>query len=412
MLPFVVFDVNRPRRRVPERASSRVRAVDDARAKSLASAPRERAERGHDDVEAAKRRQVTLYPGHRDVTMTRVARRLRRASATLARAMTSMVHHSATRHAPGANGAVPVVHHASYSKPVMPRGHRFPMTVFQRVHDILREEGVIARGQTNCFVPGRAPSVDELCRAHDEDYVRDVRASALDAKREREIGLPWSDALVERTLMEVSGTMLTVDLAMKVGLCVNTAGGTHHAHRDRGSGFCIVNDLAVSALRAIDSGAVSRVMIIDLDVHQGDGTAAILANEPGVFTFSAHAKSNFPARKQQSTRDVELPRGMTDDAYMAVVAAAMRESLEDFRPELVIYDAGVDVTSNDTLGHLDLTVEGLYRRERMVMDTVLGAGIPLAGVVGGGYSPDIDELASRHAVLHRVAREMFVDHGL
>jgi len=154
------------------------------------------------------------------------------------------------------------------------------------------------------------------------------------------------------------------------------------------------------------------VMIIDLDVHQGDGTAAILANEPGVFTFSAHAKSNFPARKQQSTRDVELPRGMTDDAYMAVVAAAMRESLEDFRPELVIYDAGVDVTSNDTLGHLDLTVEGLYRRERMVMDTVLGAGIPLAGVVGGGYSPDIDELASRHAVLHRVAREMFVDHWL
>jgi acetoin utilization deacetylase AcuC-like enzyme len=307
---------------------------------------------------------------------------------------------------------VPVVHHASYSAPVMPRGHRFPMAVFERVRELLVAEGVVDADGANAFAPTAAPSDAALRRAHCEKYVRDVRASTLDARRTREIGLPWSDALVERTLMEVSGTMLTVELALKVGLCVNTAGGTHHAHRDRGSGFCVVNDLAVSALAAIDSGAVSRVMIVDLDVHQGDGTAAILADEPGVFTFSAHATSNFPARKQKSTRDVELPRGMEDDAYMAVVSAAVRESLEDFRPELVIYDAGVDVTSNDTLGHLDLTVEGLYRRERMVMDAVLGAGIPLAGVVGGGYSPDIDELASRHAVLHRVAREMFVDHGL
>lgn len=212
--------------------------------------------------------------------------------------------------------------------------------------------------------------------------------------------------------MEVSGTMLTVDLALARGLAVNTAGGTHHAHHDRGSGFCILNDLAVASLRALNQGAASRVMIVDLDVHQGDGTAAILANEPRCFTFSAHATSNFPARKQKSSRDVELPRGMTDDAYMAVVSGALRESLEDFRPDLVIYDAGVDVTANDTLGHLNLSVEGLYRRERMVLDTCLGRGIPVAGVVGGGYSPDLDELADRHAVLHRVAQEMFVDHGL
>ena len=351
--------------------------------------------------------------------MTRVARRLRRASAT--RRARDDVDGSSSRDARrrraleraggerrGARGASRELQQTSHAARAQISDDCFPA----RARRPAAKRASSREGRRIASSRDAAPSVDELCRAHDEDYVRDVCASALDAKREREIGLPWSDALVERTLMEVSGTMLTVDLAMKVGLCVNTAGGTHHAHRDRGSGFCIVNDLAVSALRAIDSGAVSRVMIIDLDVHQGDGTAAILANEPGVFTFSAHAKSNFPARKQQSTRDVELPRGMTDDAYMAVVAAAMRESLEDFRPELVIYDAGVDVTSNDTLGHLDLTVEGLYRRERMVMDTVLGAGIPLAGVVGGGYSPDIDELASRHAVLHRVAREMFVDHGL
>jgi acetoin utilization deacetylase AcuC-like enzyme len=153
-------------------------------------------------------------------------------------------------------------------------------------------------------------------------------------------------------------------------------------------------------------------MILDLDVHQGDGTCAILAGEERVFTLSAHAASNFPARKMQSTRDVELPRGMKDDEYMRVVSAALIESLQDFKPELVIYDAGVDITSNDTLGHLDVSIEGLYRRERMVIDTVLGSGIPLAGVVGGGYSQDIDELASRHCVLHRVAQEMFRDHGL
>jgi acetoin utilization deacetylase AcuC-like enzyme len=312
---------------------------------------------------------------------------------------------------PGADGRVPIVHHASYSKPVMPPGHRFPMRVFQTTFDALRKEGVALAG-INCFTPARAPTLDELCAAHDETYVRAVCASELSDKARREIGLPWSDALVERTLMEVSGTMLTMDLAARCGLAVNTAGGTHHAHRARGSGFCIINDLAVSALRALESGMAKRVMIVDLDVHQGDGTAGILKDVPGTFTLSAHAASNFPTRKETSSRDVELPRGMKDDEYMAVVSAALIESMQDFKPDLVLYDAGVDVTANDSLGHLDLTVEGLYRRERMVLDTVLGAGIPLAGVVGGGYSPDIDELASRHAVLHRVAQEMFRDHGL
>jgi len=326
------------------------------------------------------------------------------------RAFASAVDAFESTRRPGANGRVPVVHHVSYSKPIMPPNHRFPMSVFQRVYDVCRSEGIV--DDANVFVPARTPTLDELCAAHDDTYARAVCASALSAKATREIGLPWSDDLVERTLMEVSGTMLTCELALQTGLAVNTAGGTHHAHKDRGSGFCIINDLAVSALRVLDAGAASRVMIVDLDVHQGDGTASILRDEPRVYTFSAHAASNFPARKATSTRDVELPRGMGDDEYMSVVSGALRESLEEFMPDFVIYDAGVDVTANDSLGHLELSVEGLYRRERMVLDTVIGAGIPIAGVVGGGYSPDIDELASRHAVLHRVAREMFVDHGL
>jgi len=312
-------------------------------------------------------------------------------------------------------GFVPVVHHETYSAVTLPRGHRFPMGVFELIHQTCANEGVVRADGSNAYAPKRAPTNEALERAHCATYVAAVRSSTLSAKAVREIGLPWSDALVRRTLMEVSGTMLTTRLALKRGLAVNTAGGTHHANYDRGSGYCILNDLCTSAFDAIASGAVKKVMIVDLDVHQGDGTAGIVnatRRNSEVYTFSAHASSNFPARKEKSSRDVELARGLRDDEYLSIVSAALRESIEEFQPQLIIYDAGVDVTENDTLGHLSLSVEGLYRRERMVLDTALGAGIPLAGVVGGGYSPDLEELASRHCVLHRVAQEMFVDHGL
>ena len=336
--------------------------------------------------------------------------RPRMASRRLARAA---AHAMSTAATPGAHGRVPVVHHVAYSKPKLPLKHRFPMPVFDAIHKMCIKEGIIT--PTNCFTPSRMPTMDELCAAHDEAYARAVCASTLSAKQLREIGLPWSDDVVERTLAEVSGTMLTVELALRCGLAVNTAGGTHHANYDRGGGYCVLSDLCASAFAAIWTGAVERVMIVDLDVHQGDGTAGIV-NATGrrdeVYTFSAHCASNFPTRKETSSRDVELAKGAGDDEYMAVVSAALRESMEEFKPQLVIYDAGVDVTENDSLGHLCMTVEGLYRRERMVLDTVIGAGVPLAGVVGGGYSPDIEELASRHCVLHRVAQEMFVDHGL
>ena len=347
----------------------------------------------------------------------RSVRAIARAAAAAATATTSRRFATTSASAtPGAHGRVPVVHHRAYSKPQLPKGHRFPMPVFDAIYRTCVRENVIDNAKySNCFTPSRMPTMDELCAAHEEGYARAVCASALSAKQLREIGLPWSDDLVERTLAEVSGTMLTVELALRCGLAVNTAGGTHHANYDRGSGYCVLSDLCASAFAAISSGAVERVMIVDLDVHQGDGTAGIV-NATGrrdeVYTFSAHASSNFPARKETSSRDVELAKGTGDDEYMAIVSAALRESMEDFKPQLVIYDAGVDVTENDSLGHLSMSVEGLYRRERMVLDTVLGAGIPLAGVVGGGYSPDIDELASRHCVLHRVAQEMFVDHGL
>jgi acetoin utilization deacetylase AcuC-like enzyme len=230
---------------------------------------------------------------------------------------------------------------------------------------------------------------------------------ALDAASVRKMGLPWSPELVERTLAEVAGTILTADLALAAGMAVNTAGGTHHAHRAHGSGFCILNDLAITAKRVLARGAVERVLIVDLDVHQGDGTASICADDPRIFTLSVHCEDNFPTKKAISSRDVALPKGTGDDEYLKLTEAALRESLEEHKPGLVLYDAGVDVHELDSLGGLQITDEGLIRREALVLDTCVGMGIPVAAYVGGGYDKDLDALVRRHCILHHVAREIF-----
>lgn len=206
------------------------------------------------------------------------------------------------------------------------------------------------------------------------------------------------------------GTALTALLALEHGLACNTAGGTHHAYHDRGSGFCILNDLATTAKLLLATNTVARVLIVDLDVHQGDGTAAILQDEPNVFTLSVHARSNFPHRKQQSTLDVALEDGVGDEEYLGVVAGVLPDVLNTFRPDLVLYDAGVDTHADDALGHLALTDAGLLRRELLVLDTCLGFGVPVAGYVGGGYHADLTVLARRHCALHQAAQQLWGDH--
>ena len=311
---------------------------------------------------------------------------------------------------PGDNG-LPIVYHPAYSKPVLPEGHRFPMPVFATIYHRLIKDGVAVPGK-NLFQPARMPSLEELAAAHCEDYVNAFCMGALDDAALRKMGLPWSEDLVERTLAEVAGTILTADLALAAGVAVNTAGGTHHAHRSHGSGFCIFNDLAVTAKRVLARGAVDRVLIVDLDVHQGDGTASILADDPRVYTLSVHCEDNFPHKKAISSRDVALPSGTKDDEYIKSTEAALREALQEHKPGLVLYDAGVDVHEADDLGGLQITDEGLIRREALVLDTCVGNGVPVAAYVGGGYDKDIAALARRHCILHHVAREIFESNKL
>ena len=280
--------------------------------------------------------------------------------------------------------------------------------MFQRIYDRLLAEGTICEAQVH--TPPTPPPLAHLKLVHDANYIDAFCAGTLDAAVLRRIGfgeVTRTQPLIDRTVAEVAGTLLTAELALQHGLAVNTAGGTHHAFRDCGSGFCIINDLAVTAEVLLARGACRRILILDLDVHQGDGTASLFAGRTDVFTLSVHAANNFPCRKQTSHLDVALADGTGDDAYLAAVAEVLTSVLTTFQPDLVLYDAGVDAHIDDALGRLALTDAGLQRREMLVLDTCLGSDVPVAGVVGGGYHVDVDVLAERHCWLHRAAAELW-----
>eukprot|EP00884_Botryococcus_braunii_P005823 jgi/Botrbrau1/15241/Bobra.0149s0093.3 len=304
--------------------------------------------------------------------------------------------------------ALPVVYHELYSAPILPEGHRFPMPVFRRIYQLLIEDGIVQEHQVHR--PPLFKNDDLILLVHDREYVERFSKGALDPVRIRQIGFGQVTSqpdLIARTKAEVGGTLYTARLALRHGLAVNTAGGTHHAFPAHGSGFCILNDLAICAETLLAEGVVSRVLIFDLDVHQGDGTAFIFTGRSDVYTVSVHAASNFPARKQCSHLDVPLPDRLGDEAYLGIVGTVLTDTLRSFKPDLVLYDAGVDVHTEDSLGNLSITDVGLQRREYLVLDTCMGFGVPVAGFVGGGYSPDLDVLARRHCWLHRAAHELW-----
>jgi acetoin utilization deacetylase AcuC-like enzyme len=298
---------------------------------------------------------------------------------------------------------LPLVFHPDFVSD-LPPGHRFPMPKFGKVYEHLVRNGIATLDQFHC--PTAAPR-EMLTLAHTPDYVDAYIQGLLDARAMRRIGLPWSDALVNRTCTALGGTLLAVDLALEFGLAASCAGGTHHAFADFGSGFCIFNDLAVAARYAHIMLGLSRVLIVDLDVHQGDGTAAILTDDEGIFTLSLHCGDNFPFRKQQSDLDIELPVGMEDDAYLQTLAATLPDIVNQFRPGLVLYDAGVDPHRDDKLGKLALTDHGLYQRDSYVIEHCVRLGIPVACVIGGGYDNDIDRLALRHSIVHHAASDLY-----
>jgi acetoin utilization deacetylase AcuC-like enzyme len=296
-----------------------------------------------------------------------------------------------------------LITHPDYDIP-LPDGHRFPATKFSRLLARLRDDGITARFQI-CRPDPATPA--DLLRTQDAEYVAAIAGGTLGSEAIRVLGLAWSEILARRSFLAVNGTLLAARRALIHGLACHAAGGTHHAHFGHGAGFCVFNDLAYTAARLVDEGAVQRVLILDCDVHQGDGTARILANRDDLFTCSVHCRSNYPARKATSNLDVEIERGSDDAGYLEILQSTLDRLVEVMpMPDLVIYDAGVDVHAGDRLGLLNLTYDGIKQREAMVLRHFRGRGIPVATVIGGGYGLDIDEVAYRHSlVFHAAAAE-------
>lgn len=288
----------------------------------------------------------------------------------------------------------PIVFHPAYEA-TLPDGHRFPMRKYGRLADILRERGLVPDG----FVRPEPADVDTIARVHERGYVEAVLSCTVPPAIERVIGLPVDAGVAARTCASAGGTLAAARLALTHGLAGSAAGGSHHARRESGAGFCIFNDVAIAARTLLKEGAIARALVVDLDVHQGDGTADCLSDELAVFTLSVHCERNYPTRKIASDLDVGLPDGLADAAYMAVLEARLPPLIEAQVPDLIFYNAGVDPHRDDQLGRLALSDDGLRARERFVVGQARSRGVPLVAVIGGGYSSDIDALAARHALV-------------
>jgi len=274
------------------------------------------------------------------------------------------------------------------------------MDKFRAVAALIRKEGLMGDAD---FVRPRPAPFEWVALAHDPLYVDQVFNADVPHKIAREIGFPMRADIALRARCATGGTVLTGYLALEHGLACNTAGGSHHARRAHGAGFCVFNDVAVAVKVLQADGAIRKALVIDLDVHQGDGTADVFTGDPDVFTFSMHAAKNYPVRKVPSHKDIALADNMDDHGYMITLQQALPPLLAQEPWDIVFYNAGVDPYAGDRLGRLALSRDGLVCRDRYVIETVRAAGIPLAGVLGGGYSTDIDELADRHVNLHRAA---------
>ena len=273
----------------------------------------------------------------------------------------------------------------------LPAGHRFPMAKYGRLRD--QVQAVLADVRLSEPEPA---SDGVLALAHHPDYIRRLVAGDLSATEQREIGFPWSPEMVERSRRSTGATIDACRAALRDGAAANLAGGTHHAFAARGAGFCCFNDVAVAARLMQAERRVRRVAIVDLDVHQGDGSASILAGDPSVFTLSVHGERNYPFRKETSDLDVGLPDGTGDDAYLDALAPALDVLRASFRPDLLIYLAGADVYQGDRLGRLSLSRDGVARRDASVFEYAFDQMLPVAVVMGGGYCPAIDDIVAIH----------------
>lgn len=290
-----------------------------------------------------------------------------------------------------------------YAHP-LPAGHRFPMAKYLLLPEQLIYEGTITRDQI--YSPRKA-TTREVLAVHSEAYFLKLKNLQMNRQEERATGFPLSSELVTRELEIAGGTIQAVDFALINGAAGNIAGGTHHAYRDRGEGFCLLNDIAISAAYAKTTYRLERIMVVDLDVHQGNGTAKIFENDPGVFTFSMHGLKNYPLRKEKSDLDISLPDGTGDDEYLQILEETLARIMDDVVPQLIFYQCGVDVLGTDKLGRLNLSLDGCKQRDRAVMLCAHKRQIPLVFTMGGGYSDKLATIVEAHANTFRIAREIF-----
>ena len=285
-----------------------------------------------------------------------------------------------------------VVYNDNYDIP-LPEGHRFVGTKFSDLYNFIKNSNLY----TNLTIhQSKSAPINDVQVVHNRDYVMSVKEGNLSRDQERRINLPWSEKLAKRSFLAIQGTLQTSQLALDYGIACHLAGGTHHAFKDCGSGFCVFNDLAYASITLLNQKKINKILILDLDVHQGDGTASICENIDNIFTCSIHCKNNFPFDKKNSNLDVPIDDEVNDVKYINILTKTLDQIESNFTPDIVFYDAGVDVHSNDDIGNLNLTDDGIKKRDEIVCEYFKEKKIPLCTVIGGGYSKNRQELASRH----------------
>ncbi len=298
---------------------------------------------------------------------------------------------------------VKIAYDSIYAHP-LPEGHRFPMLKYELIPEQLLHEGTITR--ENIFSPTPC-ALETVLWTHDAEYVDKLLQQTLSASEQRKIGFPQSPELTQRELIITQGTIDCCHYAMQFGAALNVAGGTHHAFADRGEGFCLLNDFGIAANYLLKKQLAQQILIIDLDVHQGNGTASLFAQEPRVFTFSMHGAHNYPFHKEQSDLDIPLPDGIEDEAYLHLLQENLTQLFNQVKPDFVFYLSGVDILSTDKFGKLKISMEGCKQRDGMVFQFCKKYKTPVVVAMGGGYSPDVRDIVEAHCNTFRLANTIF-----
>ena len=296
---------------------------------------------------------------------------------------------------------LPIVNHPDYVAQIGD-DHKFPIKKFGELFKLLKNDKIVS--EKNLHIPSPA-SLEDLARVHTHEYIEKISNLTLSQEEEKKLGFPMVPSVRQRSFVATGGTILAAQLALSEGLACNTAGGSHHAFANSGNGYCVFNDVAVAAKKLITEHHIKNILIFDLDVHQGDGTAKIFENDENVFTLSIHSKKNYPLNKQLSNLDIELDEGIKDDEYLEIVFNALEE-MNKKKFDYVFYVAGVDVHEDDRIGKLKISTEGIKRREELVIHNFYKKRVPLCGVLGGGYNKDFNQLVYLHSLLHRTCHNL------